>query len=133
MAHKGKTTSDVTYNSEDGPKAYNNHVVHSYLNEYATMAKEVHGPDYDSRTVDIDIDVLMRVGGSKRHGHYLITDGEIDSFSTPTVLGASQEHEHERSHTTSIGQLITSHPGTLGYSLPIFCASIIIYLLFTLL
>jgi hypothetical protein len=32
------------------------------------MAQEVHGSDYDPRTEDIDRDVLMRVGGGKRHG-----------------------------------------------------------------
>jgi hypothetical protein len=34
------------------------------------MAQEVHGPDYDSRIEDINGDVLMRVGGGKRHGRY---------------------------------------------------------------
>jgi hypothetical protein len=34
------------------------------------MAKEVHEPDYDTRTKDIDRDVLMRVRGGKRHDRY---------------------------------------------------------------
>jgi hypothetical protein len=42
------------------------------------MAKEAHGPDYNLRTEDIDGDVLMRVGGGKRHGRYWITDGTIN-------------------------------------------------------
>jgi hypothetical protein len=70
MAHKGKATSDVTYSPDDGPEAYTNTAVYSHLSEYTTMAREVHGPDYDSRTEDIDGDVLMRVGGGKRHGRY---------------------------------------------------------------
>jgi hypothetical protein len=49
------------------------------------MAQEVHGPDYDPRTEDIDGDVLMRVGGGKRHGRYWIADGAIDSSSTHTL------------------------------------------------
>jgi hypothetical protein len=49
------------------------------------MAQEVHGPDYDPRTKDIDGDVLMRVGGGKRHVRYWISDGKIDSSSTPTL------------------------------------------------
>jgi hypothetical protein len=85
MAHKGKATSDVTYNPDDGPEAYTNPAVHSRLSEYTAMAKEVHGPDYDPRIEDIDGDVLMRVGGGKRHGRYWIADGAIDSSSTPTL------------------------------------------------
>jgi hypothetical protein len=85
MAHKGKATSDVTYNPDDGPEAYTNPAIHSRLSEYTAMAKEVHGLDYDPRTEDIDGDVLMRVGGGKRHGRYWIADGAIDSSSTPTL------------------------------------------------
>jgi hypothetical protein len=85
MAHKGKTTPDITYNPEDEPEAYSNPAIHSRLSEYTAMAKEVHGPDDDSRTKDIDRDVLMRVGGGKRHGRYWIADGVIDLSSTPTL------------------------------------------------
>jgi hypothetical protein len=84
MAHKGKATSDVTYNPDDGPEAYSNLTVYSRLHEDTTMAQEIHGPDYDPRTEDIDGNVLMRVGGGKRHGRYWIVDGVIDS-STPTL------------------------------------------------
>jgi hypothetical protein len=70
VAHKGKATSVVTYNPDDGPKAYSNFVVYNRPSEYAVMAQEVQGPDYDSRTKDIGGDVLMRVGGGKRHGRY---------------------------------------------------------------
>jgi hypothetical protein len=38
MAHKGKTTSDVTYNPEDGPKAYIKSIVYSRLHDYTAMA-----------------------------------------------------------------------------------------------
>jgi hypothetical protein len=85
MAHKGKATSDVTYNPDDGPKAYSNPAVYSRLHEYTAMAQEVHGPDYDPRTEDIDGDVLMRVRGGKRHGRYWIANEAIDSSSTPTL------------------------------------------------
>jgi hypothetical protein len=85
MAHKGKATSDVTYNPNDGPEAYTNPAVYSHLHDYTAMAQEVHGPEYDSSTEQIDPDVLMRVGGGKRHGRYWIADGAIDSFSTPTL------------------------------------------------
>jgi hypothetical protein len=85
MAHKGKATSNVTYNPDDGPEAYSKPVVYIRLSEYTTMAQEVHGPDYDLRTKDIDGDIHMRVRGGKRHGQYWIADEEIDSSSTPTL------------------------------------------------
>jgi hypothetical protein len=49
------------------------------------MAQDVHGPDYDPRIEDINRDVLMRVGGGKRHERYWIVDGAIDSLFTPTL------------------------------------------------
>jgi hypothetical protein len=85
MAHKGKATSNVTYNPDDGPEAYSNPAIYNCLHEYTTKAQEVHGPDYDMRTEDIDPDVLMRVEGGKRHGRYWIADEAIDSSSTPTL------------------------------------------------
>jgi hypothetical protein len=66
--------SDVTYNPNDGPKAYSNPTIYSRLSEYTAMAHEVHGLDYDPRIEDIDGDVLMRVGGGKRHGWCWIVD-----------------------------------------------------------
>jgi hypothetical protein len=68
MVHKGKATSDVTYNPDDKPEVYSNPTVNSCLHEYTTMSYEVHGRDYDSKTEDIDGYVLIRVRGGKRHG-----------------------------------------------------------------
>jgi hypothetical protein len=85
MAHKGKTTSDVNYNPEDGPEAYSNTTAHSRLSEYTSMAREIHGPDFDPTTEDLNGEVIMRVGGGKKHGRYWIADGAIDASSTPTL------------------------------------------------
>jgi hypothetical protein len=85
MAHKGKATSDVNYNPEDGPEAYSNATAHSRLSEYTSMAREIHGPDFDPTTEDLDGEVIMRVGGGKKHGRYSIADGAIDASSTPTL------------------------------------------------
>jgi hypothetical protein len=38
MAHKGKATSNVTYNSEDGFEAYSNPIVYNCLSEYTAKA-----------------------------------------------------------------------------------------------
>jgi hypothetical protein len=85
MAHEGKTMYNDTYNLDDGPEAYSNPAVYSCLSKYTAMSQEVHEPDYDPRTEDIDGDVLMRVGGGKRHGRYWIANGAIDLSSTPTL------------------------------------------------
>ena len=63
MAHKGKAAFDITYNPDDGPETYTNSAVYSRLHDYTAMTQEVHGPEYDPRTEQIDPDVLMRVGG----------------------------------------------------------------------
>jgi hypothetical protein len=86
MSHKGKATSDVDYNPEDGPEAYSNLMVHTRLSAYTMMAREVHGPEFDPATEDLDGEVVMRVGGGKNHGRYWIADGAIDSSSTPTLF-----------------------------------------------
>jgi hypothetical protein len=96
MAYKGKAKSDVTYNPDDRPEAYSNPTIYNHLSEHTAMAQEVHGPDYDPRTEDIDGDVLMRVGGGKRHGWYWIADRAIDSSSTPTL-----SHVRARSSSSS--------------------------------
>jgi hypothetical protein len=49
------------------------------------MAREIHGPEFDPTTEDLDGEVVMRVGGGKKHGRYWIADGAIDSSSTPTL------------------------------------------------
>jgi hypothetical protein len=85
MSHKGKATSDVNYNSEDGPEEYSNPMFHTRLSAYTMMAREVHGPEFDPATKDLDGEVIMRVGGGKNHGRYWIADGVIDSSSTPTL------------------------------------------------
>ena len=85
MAHKGKAMANIDYNPEDPPEAYNNSSVHTRLTEYTAMAREVHGPEYDPSTEDLDGEVVMRVGGGKKHGQYWIGDGTIDSAATPSL------------------------------------------------
>jgi hypothetical protein len=70
MSHKGKATSNVHYNPADSPKAYSNPSVQTGLSEYTEMARSVHGPKYDPRTQDLDGEIIMRVGGGKKHCWY---------------------------------------------------------------
>ena len=85
LAHKGKATSDVAYNPEDPPLAYNNEYVHSHLDGYTSMTRVVHGLEYDPSAHDLDGEVVMRVGGGKKHDRFWIGDDTIDTTSTPTL------------------------------------------------
>jgi hypothetical protein len=49
------------------------------------MPRTVHGLEYDSSTEDLDGEVVMRVGGGKKHGRYWLGDGTIDTAATPTL------------------------------------------------
>jgi hypothetical protein len=78
-------TSDVSYNPEDPPEAYTNVTVHTRLSEYTSAARSVHGPEYDPSTEDLDGEIIMRVGGGKKHGRFWLGNGVIDMASTPSL------------------------------------------------
>ena len=59
-------------------------VLLSISKQISKMGRQVHGPDWDSRTQPLDGEVIMRVGGGKKHGYY-IGDGLVDTASTPTL------------------------------------------------
>jgi hypothetical protein len=85
MAHQVKATSDVSYNPEDSVEVYSNLSVHTRLTEYTSVARSVHGEDYDPSSHDFDAEVIMRIGGGKKHGLYYLGDGIIDATSTPSL------------------------------------------------
>ena len=70
LAHKGKVMSDVTYNPKDPPSAYSNKSIHSRLDGYTSMARVVHGPEYDPSAHDLDGKLVMRAGGGKKHDRF---------------------------------------------------------------
>jgi hypothetical protein len=85
MAHKGKVTSYISYNPEDPPEAYSNPSVYTRINEYTSVARSLHRDDYDPSSQDFDPEVVMRIGGGKKHGRYYLGDGIIDAASTPSL------------------------------------------------
>ena len=85
LSKKGKATADIDFNPEDPPEAYSHPSIHSRVTQYTTMAREVHGPQFDPSSQDIDGEIVMRVGGGKKHGRYWIGDSVIDTASTPTL------------------------------------------------
>jgi hypothetical protein len=85
LAHEGKATSNVDYSPEDPPSAFTNATVHSRLSEYSSVAKQVHGDDFDPLTEELDGEVIMRIGGGKKHGRYYIGANTLDATNTPTL------------------------------------------------
>jgi hypothetical protein len=108
MAHKGKATSDVDYNQEDPPSAYSNATIHSRLNEYTTMARVVHWPDYDPSIQDFDAEVVMRAEGGKKHGRYWLGDGVIDMAATPSLSPRSRQVARAQARQYDLGRTLHS-------------------------
>jgi hypothetical protein len=81
MAHKAKATSDVSYSVSDGPEAYNNPSFGRRNTEYTEACKQKYGEDYIPSEHDIDTNIVMALGGGKKHGRLWIGVGIIDSSS----------------------------------------------------
>jgi hypothetical protein len=79
MAHKAKATSDVSYSVSNGPEAYNNPSFGQRIAEYTEACKQKYGEDYNLSEHDIDTDMVMALGGGKKHGRLWIGDDIIDS------------------------------------------------------
>ena len=103
MSHKGKAMSGVSYNPEDPPEAYTNQSVQTRISEYTSAARLVHGPEYDPSTEDFDAEIVMRVGGGKKHGWYWIGDGAIDPTRTRSL-------SEIRARSTSSSPAIRTRP-----------------------
>ena len=73
------------YNPDDPASVYTNPSIHTRISEYTTTGRQVHGPEWDRSAHPIDGDLVMRVGGGKKHGRYFIGDGTLDTASTPTL------------------------------------------------
>jgi hypothetical protein len=80
MAHKAKAMSDVSYSVSDGPEAYSNPSFGRRIAEYTEACKKNYGEDYNLSENDIDTDIVMAMGGRKKHGRLWISDGIIDNF-----------------------------------------------------
>jgi hypothetical protein len=68
MAHKGKVTSNISYNPDDPPKAYNNPTTYTRISEYTSATRTLHGDNYDPSFQDFDPEVVMWIGWGKKHG-----------------------------------------------------------------
>ncbi|RLN34356.1 uncharacterized protein C2845_PM03G32080 [Panicum miliaceum] len=60
LAHKGKA-SEVTYNPDDPPSAYNNPSVYTRINAYTEAGRQIHGPEWDLSARPLDGEIIMRL------------------------------------------------------------------------
>lgn len=84
MAHKSKA-SEATYDPNDPPSSYSNPSVYSRINAYTEVGKQLYGPEWDPSAHPLDAEVIMRAGGGRKHGRFIIGDGAVDSSSCPTL------------------------------------------------
>src|SRR5687767_633374 len=56
MSKKGKVTANIDFNPEDPPEAYSHPSINNCVTEYTAMAREVHGPEFDPSSQDIDVE-----------------------------------------------------------------------------
>jgi hypothetical protein len=62
LSHKGKATSDITYNEVDPPEVYTNPTIQPRIVRYNTTSREVHGPEFDLRMAPLDGEVKVHLG-----------------------------------------------------------------------
>jgi hypothetical protein len=103
LAHKRKVTSDVTFSLDDPPESYSNSRAYTRISSYASKARSVEGPEWDSNTDDIDWPTVMRIRQGKKHGWYWLGDGTLESGSVPTL-------SQIRAETPTGGPAICQHP-----------------------
>jgi hypothetical protein len=85
MSHKGKATSDVSFNPEDPLEVYTSESAYKKVTEYHEVARAMYGPNYDPTTDNIDARLVMCLGKRKQHGCYWMANSVIDSATTPTL------------------------------------------------
>jgi hypothetical protein len=80
-----QAATDIDYNLEYPPLVYNNATIHSCLSSYSDMAREVYGPGFDLINSPIVRVCLMRSGGAKKHGRYVVADSILQEVDIPTL------------------------------------------------
>jgi len=85
LSHKGKATSDITFREDDPPEAYSNPTIQPRVTGYTTMARQVHGPEFDPRREPLSGEAVMRMGGGKKHGRYYIGGSLLNPAEVPTL------------------------------------------------
>jgi hypothetical protein len=85
MAHKGRATSDVTFNPDNPPEAYTNPTIQPRIAKYTTVARQVCGPDFDPVREPLDPETVVRIGEGRKHGRYFVGDSLMVPRDVPTL------------------------------------------------
>ena len=86
LAHQGRATDpENVYDPARGTESITNPNIAENLVQYAQAVRARHGDTYDPSTAPLDTDTLMRLGGGKQHGRYLIAHSVIDPASVPSL------------------------------------------------
>jgi hypothetical protein len=98
MPHKGRATSDVTFNPDDPPEAYTNPTIQPRIAKYTTVARQVRGPDFDPVREPLDPETVVRIGEGRKHGRYFIGDSLLVPRDVPTL---SQVRSRDRATSSA--------------------------------
>jgi len=85
MGHQTKYSTAARYDPAAPTSSYSNPSVHARLIQYIETTKKVCGPEYDPAAHDIDGEVVMRVGGGKVRGRYMIGHASLDYSKVPSL------------------------------------------------
>jgi hypothetical protein len=109
MSHKGKATSDVSFNPDDPPVAYTSSTAYEKMMAYTEASRSIRGLEYDPWTDNIDAETVMRIGQGKKHGRFWISDSVIDTASTPTLSPGSEHGPQAAPHSRRYARGLALH------------------------
>jgi hypothetical protein len=89
-------------------KDIHNTAAYEKMSAYATAARTRHGDDFDLTTKPLYMDLLMRTGGGKQHGRYMIAHSAINPATVPTLREVRQG-----SSTTSDVPILPRQPSSV--------------------
>ena len=100
LSHKDKATANIDWNPDNDPaESYSNSSIPEIVSQYTEAARTVHGEAFDPHTADLDGDLVMRVGGGKKRGRYIIGNSTLDPATTPTL---AQVRANSRSESVPV-------------------------------
>ena len=111
------------YSADAPPEAYATSVDRAKIRGYVEVFEEVHGPGVDPSQHDLDVEVVVRAGGGKKHGRLVFGNGTIDPSTAPSL-------PHLKATSTSSSASIRSRPGARRFSEQVSCSSFTISCLF---
>jgi hypothetical protein len=129
ISHKGKATSDVTFNVDDPPETYSNSTIQPRITRYVTTTREVRGLDFNPVTEPLDEKSIVRSGEGKMHGRYHVGDTLLVPSS---VLTVSAVRSRDRGRSSTPPHTTTAHRyADVARAVPDYFCSLRCLLIFT--